>query len=190
MSAPIVLDLETKHTFQEVGFDHRKLGISMVGIYDYGRNVFEAYFENDLNKLFPLLESASLIIGFNIRKFDFPVLAPYYVGQIDNLPLLDLLEDVEKAMGFRLALDVLAKETLGAQKNGHGLLAIEYYRTGNLEKLKEYCLSDVRITRDLYEWGKKQGKVYFKDAKGRREIPVQWNKIGLSQSNIPLTLPL
>lgn len=189
MSSPIVLDIETKHSFREVAHDHKKLGVSVVGIYDYARDVFEAYEEKDLPRLFPILEAASTIVGFNIRKFDFVVLSPYYVGNLTRLPVLDLMDDIEKTLGFRLALDDLAKETLGTKKNGHGFLAIEYYRSGELEKLKDYCLSDVRITRDLYEFGKREKKVYFRDARGRKEIAVNWT-MPSSLGDVPLTLPL
>lgn len=189
MSAPIVLDLETKYSFREVNNDHKKLGISMVGIYDYGRDVFEAYREADVSKLFSVLENATTIIGFNIRKFDMLVLSSYYVGDVKRLPVLDLIEDVEKYLGYRLALDDLARETLGAQKNGHGFLALEYFKKGDFSKLEEYCLSDVKITRDLYEFGKKQGYIYFKDSRGRREIPVAWH-LGTKAEHLPLTLPI
>lgn len=186
MSLPVILDVETQHLFQEVNHDYKKLGVSFAGTYHYDTNKFEGYFENDLPKLFPLLESASMVIGFNIRKFDFPVLAPYYVGDINHIPVLDLLDEVEKFVGYRIALDTLASETLGTKKTGHGLLAIEYYRNKEFDKLKSYCLSDVQITRDLYEFGKREGKIYFKDVHGRREIPVSWKRFNAS-SSISLT---
>lgn len=188
MSAPIVLDLETKYRFQDVNRDLTKLGISVVGIYDYDRDVYECYREFELTKLFPRLESASSIIGFNIRSFDLPVLVPYYVGNIQKLPMLDLLDDIEKFLGFRIALDELAKHTLGTKKTGHGLLAIEYFKQGEWDKLKDYCLSDVKITKELYEYGKKEGKIFYQDNKGKREIKVNWNLVSQTQ-DIPLTLP-
>lgn len=188
-SFPVVLDLETKHSFREVANDYTKLGISMVGLFNYATDSFEAYFENDLPNLFPVLESASMIIGYNNRKFDMAVLAPYYVSDITRLPVLDLMEGVYEYLGYRVPLDELAKETLGMQKTGHGLKAIEYYRNGELDKLKEYCLSDVQITRDLYEFGRKHGVVFVKDTRGNKEIPVKWNEPAIAP-DIPLTLPL
>ncbi|MBI5451982.1 hypothetical protein HY945_00810, partial [Candidatus Gottesmanbacteria bacterium] len=65
MSYPVVLDLETQHSFQEVGFDHRKLKVSVVGVYDYGKDEYKIYRENELGKLFTMLEHTPLIIGFN-----------------------------------------------------------------------------------------------------------------------------
>lgn len=187
---PIVLDLETQNLFTDVGYDHKKLKVSVVGIYDYATNKFETYLEKDLVDLFKKLEHASLLVGFNIRKFDLEVLAPYYLGNISKFPVLDMLEDVHKSLGFRVALDDLARATIGTKKQGHGLKAIEYFKKGNLEALCQYCLSDVKITRSLYEYGKKYGALYFLDAKGRREIKVDWATRGKSFTSVDLTLPI
>ena len=66
---PVVLDLETKYTFRDFS-DHRKLGISVAAIYDYRDNTGKYFFEKELSKLFPILESSSYIIGYNINSFD------------------------------------------------------------------------------------------------------------------------
>lgn len=191
MTAPIVLDLETQHTFQEVGNDPEKLKVSLVGIYDYAKDSYRTYFENELSSLFTKLERASLIVGFNINKFDLPVLSPYYVGQINQFSTLDILEEVKRSLGFRVALDDLARATLGIKKKGHGLLAIDYFKNGDLEKLKNYCLSDVKITKELFEYGRKNKKLYFQNASGKREIPVSFEyKTSSRNSAISLSLPL
>jgi DEAD/DEAH box helicase domain-containing protein len=192
MAKPVVVDVETQMSFREVGgFDPRKLKISVAGIYDYATNDFRAFTEPELPQLFPLLENASVIVGFNLIDFDFPVLNPYYVGDLKKFPTLDLLKEVEKNLGFRISLDDLARETLNAKKSGHGLLAIEYFKSGEIEKLKDYCLHDVELTKNLYEFGKSHHKVFYNTAKGKRAIPVDWGQIEtLSSSSINLTLPL
>lgn len=99
MTQPIVLDLETQHAFSEVGYDFKKLKVSVVGIYDYATDDFRAYFENELSSLFARLEHASMIIGFNINKFDLPVLSPYYFGRMSQFTTVDILEEVKKRLG-------------------------------------------------------------------------------------------
>ena len=187
---PIVLDLETQNLFSEVGYDHKKLKVSVVGIYDYSIDKFETYKEEALKDLFKKLEHSSLLIGFNIRKFDLPVLSPYYLGDIANFPVLDILDDVQKVLGFRVALDDLARATLGTKKSGHGLKAIEFFRKGQWNELCQYCLSDVKITKSLYEYGKKYGSLYFQDTKGKREMRVDWGKRKENKTAIDLTLPI
>ena len=189
MSHPIVIDIETQHIFQEVGYDHKKLKVSVVGTFDYGTNEYKAYFENELSVLFTKLEHASCIIGFNINKFDLPVLSPYYLGNISQFSTLDLLEEVEKSLGFRVALDDLARATLQMKKSGHGFLAIDYYKNKEWDKLKNYCLDDVKITKALYEFGKNNKKVYFLTSKGVKEIPVNFNLKKSANNAVSLSLP-
>ena len=78
---PVILDLETKKKFSEVK-DHKDLGVSLVGIYDYNTRKYSVYLENELTKLFKILEDSSYIIGFNVAGFDIPVLQEYYPGRI------------------------------------------------------------------------------------------------------------
>ena len=190
MVAPVVIDVETQNTFRDVGgYEPTKLKISVAGMYDYATDKYYTFIESELNKLFPYLEHASTVIGFNIVDFDLPALNPYYVGDLTKFPTLDLLNHVEKSLGFRISLDDLVRETLQAKKTGHGLLAIEYFREGKLNELSEYCLSDVKLTKELYEYGKQHRKVFYNTATGRREIPVAWDKQEEKLSSINLTMP-
>ena len=183
------MNIKTKNLFTEFVYDHKKLKVSVVGIYDYATDKYETYLEKDLAKLFKKLEHASQIIGFNINKFDLPVLSPYYVGNLFNIPALDLLDEVHKSLGFRIALDDLARATLGMKKSGHGLLAIDLFRNNKIDELCQYCLSDVKITKELYEYGLKEKKLYFQGTHGKREIPVDWN-IPKAGNTMELTLPI
>lgn len=191
MSYPVVIDFETQNIFRDVGGDIAKLKISVAGLYDYATDTYHAFMEDKIANIFPFLEKASKVIGFNIVHFDLPVLNPYYVGDLLQLPTLDLMHAVENHLGHRLSLDVLLKETLNVGKTGHGLLAVNYFREGKFDKLKKYCIDDVRLTKDLYEYGKENGKVFFNSSTGRQEIPVSWDDDKeKSEQNINLTLGL
>lgn len=189
MSHPIVFDIETQFTFQEVKYDHKKLKVSVVGIYDYANDEYRIYRENELGELFPRFERASYLIGYNINKFDLPVLSPYYLGNLGQFATLDMLDEVERSLGHRVALDDLARATLGTKKSGHGLLAIEYFRKGEWEKLKSYCLDDVKITRELFEYGKKHGKLSLLAASGLKDIPVKFEREIVGSTSVSLSLP-
>ena len=92
------------------------------------------------------------------------------------LPHLDLMEDIESYLGFRISLDNLAKSNLGAAKSGNGLEAIRWWQEGNVEAIKRYCLDDVRITRDIYEFGKKNGHVIAETRNDPKvSVPVSWH---------------
>jgi DEAD/DEAH box helicase domain-containing protein len=169
----LFLDVETKQSFDEVGgFFPDRLGISFVGVCVRegitGPGEMRSYFEEDLPTLFPLLEQADVVIGFNIDGFDMQTFVPYYKGDISAIPTLDLMLKIKDSVGHRIGLDAVAQETLGARKSGDGLDAIKYYKTGQLDKLKEYCLQDVAVTRDVYDHGISKGSVKFRN---------KWNRL-------------
>ncbi|MBD3279406.1 MAG: hypothetical protein GF390_01700 [Candidatus Pacebacteria bacterium] len=169
----VVLDVETKKIFDDVGgYFPDRLGVSFVGVNVRegfsGSGKMQSYFEKDLQDLFPLLERADVIIGFNVDDFDMQVLSAYYPGNITSIPTLDLMMRIKDSFGHRISLDAVARETLGIGKIGDGLDAIKYYRQGQLDKLEKYCLQDVKVTRDIYDHGLKTGQVKFRN---------KWNRL-------------
>lgn len=177
MRREVVLDIETRNTFQDVGaYNPTLLDVSLVGVYFYETDTFEAFLQEDLPKLWPRLERADRIIGYNLIGFDYPCLQRYYTGDIMKLPTVDLLVDIEKQLGFRIKLDDVAQATLGVGKSGTGLMAVEYWRKGEIEKLKEYCLQDVKVTRDVYDFALQNQHIFFTDRQGNKQqlnLPVQ-----------------
>jgi DEAD/DEAH box helicase domain-containing protein len=177
----VFLDVETKRTFDEVGgYFPEKLGISFVGIAVRegfsGKGELMGFFEPDLPKLFPILEKADIVVGFNIDGFDMPTFTEYYTGDIAQIPTLDIMDRIKLSVGHRIGLDAVAKETLGIGKTGDGLDAIKYFKTGQLDKLRDYCLQDVAVTRDVYDHGLQKGQVKFRNKWNRLiECPVDFS---------------
>lgn len=176
----IVFDIETKKSFDEVGGrDHfDKLGVSVIGAYVYGAGQYLAFEEREIPEFEKLLKKAGRVIGFNINSFDIPVLQPYISWNLKDLTLLDLMVDVERGAGFRISLDNLSEMTLGAKKSGDGMQALRWYKEGKIDEIKKYCLKDVELTKNLYEFGRANGNVLFysKSAMQRMTIPVTWGK--------------
>lgn len=174
MRREVVLDIETRNTFQDVGaYNPSLLEVSLVGVYFYETDTFEAFLKEDLPKLWPRLERAERIIGYNLIGFDYPCLQTCYTGNIMNFPTIDLLVEIEKQLGHRIKLDDVAQATLGVGKSGHGLMAVEYWRKGEIEKLKEYCLQDVRVTRDVYDHMLQNGDFSYMDRSGQKQtLPI------------------
>ncbi len=188
---PLILDLETKHTFRQYS-DPKKLGVSIVAVYDYAKQQPAVFFEQELRQLFPLLESASYIIGFNIHSFDLPVLQAYYPGRVEDLPVFDIMEDIRQKIDRRLALNDILQATLNKRKSGHGLQAINYYQSGNWEKLKQYCLDDVMLTKAVFDYGVKTGEINYLSSTGKQTIKVNWKKYlekNPNKQTFSLTLP-
>ncbi len=171
----IVLDIETQNIFEKGNRDATKLRISFVGIFDYMTGRFEGFFENDLPKLWQVLEQCDRLIGYNIKGFDVPVMNAHYAGDLSKIPQLDLMEEITKSTGFRLKLDDVAQSTLGVGKSGSGLDAVKYYQEGRLDLLKEYCLQDVKVTKQIYEFGRMHGHITYNDRFKNEKIKVPVN---------------
>lgn len=177
MRNEVVLDLETKQAPQQWGArDLASLGVSVVGTWSSATNQFRAFREHEFKELGTLLEQADRVIGFFITKFDFPVLQPHVACNLDDVPVLDIFDDVTAELGHRVSLASLAKATLAADKLGHGLDAVTWYQQGDWRRLEEYCIQDVRLTRDLYDYGTKFGHLLFESFIDHKvvSVPVKW----------------
>lgn len=160
----IVFDIETKNTFEEIGINEpKKLDLSIVCIYDSESKKYDSFLENDLERLWPILESADMLIGFNSDHFDIPILNKYYQGDLYKIKSLDILKEIHNSIGRRIKLDNIAENTLGEGKSGHGLEAITWWKNGEIEKIRQYCLDDVRITKDVYDFALKNKFLKYKD---------------------------
>ena len=193
MKNEIVFDIETQNTFMDVGgYNHSLLKVSLVGVYFYATEEYKCFLEKDLPSLWGYFEQADRLIGYNNKKFDLPVLNNYYAGDLSRLPTLDILEVIEKSLGFRLKLDDVAVSTLGYGKSGSGLQAVEFFRQGKIEELKAYCLQDVKVTKEIYEYGLMHKALAYTDMLGQRQgIPVDFTAPEeLQNASINLTMPL
>jgi DEAD/DEAH box helicase domain-containing protein len=173
-----VFDLETQRSAVEVGGWHRadRMGLSCGVVYDAQKDVFNEYRENQISRLIADLKKFELVVGFNIKRFDFLVLKGYSDFDFTTLNTLDILEDIHRQLGFRLSLAHLAKETLGTAKTGNGLQALKWWKEGRIREIIDYCRMDVQLTRDLYLFGRQNGYLIFSNRDQKRvRIPVNWH---------------
>ncbi|MFH2218890.1 MAG: DEAD/DEAH box helicase [Pseudomonadota bacterium] len=172
-----VLDVETRRSAQEVGgWDRADLmGISCAVLYDSAEDRFFSFMEDELPRLIDHLGQLDLVVGFNIKRFDFRVLGGCSDFKFSALPVLDILEEVHKRLGYRLSLDHLANVTLGRKKTADGLQALRWWKAGKIQEIIDYCTADVAITRDLFLYGKEKGYLLFQNkAKKMVRVPVSW----------------
>lgn len=188
----LVFDIETSNTFQEAGSNNPEdLSISVVGVYEYDKDRYSTFLLDEFSKLWAVIENADQFITFNGDHFDIPLLNKYYPGDLLKIKSVDLLKEIQKTIGRRVKLDQVAEGTLGLNKTGHGLEAIKWWRDGEIEKVKKYCLDDVRLTKDLYEYALKEGKLLFKEGGNSNEIKLDvsdWETLPKS-SALNYTLP-
>lgn len=173
----VVFDLETQRSFDEVGgrSQMHKLGVSVGVAYRYDTDQFLSYSEENIRDLIELLQQADLVVGYNIKGFDYEVLRGYQDLDYGSLPTMDLMYDLQERLGFRPKLESVASATLGTGKSADGLQALEWWRRGEIEKIERYCRDDVRVTRDLYNFGKRNRFVLVSRFGGKpRRVEVDW----------------
>ncbi len=187
----IVFDIETSNTFGDVGSGNpAALDISVVCLHDSETDEYHSFLQEDFSKLWKIIEGADMLIGYNSDHFDIPLLDKYYPGDLTAIKSLDLLKEIHTSLGRRVKLDAIAQATLGEKKSGHGLQAIQWWRAGEKQKVIDYCIQDVKVTKKVYEYARKHGKVRYKDLSTIKDIQLDtstWeNK---EDSSLTHTLP-
>jgi len=199
MSYEIVFDIETQNTFADVENDFKKLKVSVVSYYRSDTDSYHSLVESELNQFWPILEKADRIIGYNSEHFDLPVLNNYYLGDLLKLPHLDIMKEVKSNLGIRLKLSSIAEATLDdVNKSADGLQAIRWWKEGKIDEIKKYCEQDVRVTKEIYDFGRQHKQLFYKNLTGEvlpfavnfTPPPTPVNASGQATTkNINFTLP-
>ena len=141
--------------------------------------------------LFKHLTCGFTVVGFNHAYFDYKVLSGYGKSSEEEEAILksllkqknlDILLYIKEKLGFRLRLDGVARATIKASKSADGLDALKWYKeykdTGNklkLQKIADYCTQDVRVTRDLYLYGRQNKFIYYETkSRNLEKLTVDW----------------
>ena len=169
----IVFDLETQNIFQEVNStDATALDISVATVYDSKTDIYTTATIDNLEILWPIIEQADALVGYNSNHFDIPLLNKYYPGYLTQIKSIDILESIRESLGRRLRLDSVAQATIGAKKSADGLQAVRWWREGKIDEIKKYCEQDVKVTKKVFEYALEHGHVKFKDGYRKKDIPL------------------
>lgn len=193
MPNEIVFDIETQNTFADIDNDFKKFKISVVSIYSYQTNTYASFSEDELKNLWPILEKADRLIGYNSEHFDLPILHNYYLGDLTKIPHLDIMKIIKESLGIRLKLSDVAEATLdNINKSADGLQAIKWWKEGKIDEIKKYCEQDVKVTKEIYEFGKTNRQLFYKSLTGD-VIPFAVDfsvaPTAAVKNNLNLTLP-
>jgi DEAD/DEAH box helicase domain-containing protein len=175
----VLFDLETLRSASDVGGwgQAHRMGVAVGVVCHLEEGRFEVFPEPRVKALVEALKAATLVVGYNNRRFDYRVLSGYTGEDYARLlPTLDLLEEVHSRLGFRVGMGHLAQETLGTSKSADGLKSLEWVRQGRLDLVEQYCRRDVEILRDLYLHGRREGYLLYRDRRRdvRLKLRVGW----------------
>ena len=163
MKKGLVFDIETRDVFGGTKTRPEDLEISVVGVYSYAQDTYHSFTVEEMPALWEIMKDATTLIGFNNNHFDTPILNKYAPFDLLTYHSIDLLETVRAALGRRLRLDWIAQGTLGTKKSGEGLQAVEWWKTGEIDKIRKYCLDDVKITKEVFERARDTKELAYMD---------------------------
>lgn len=193
MSREVVFDIETIGDIRDLS----TMKVTVVSIYEFEHDRYQSFDEHELGNLWPILERAERLIGFNSLHFDLPILGRNYAGDLTKIPHLDILKVVKESTGNRIKLNDIARATLQIEKSADGLQAMEWYKQGKIDEIKKYCEQDVKVTKDIYDYGIKNKMLYYPTLTGDlmpfpvnfEPAPVMAGSQGSAVAGINLTLP-
>lgn len=126
------------------------------------------------------------ILGHNLRSFDLPVLrdaldcwtAGDILGKEDAVIDTKLLVNKASLSVGKIdtSLGMLVKQTFNDNKLMNSSDAPIAWREGKYDEVAKYCLSDARLTYDLYQFGKSEGYISSRSLETGKtvEIEVEW----------------
>ncbi len=187
----IFFDLEIQCTYNELNLFKKedkipsKLRMSIGGIlYEENNTEIHKFFgETQTTQLLKVLNNADLIIGHNILRFDYIVLEQYTKENLRTKLYDKTFDTLIKLLPFTnnlwTSLDNLAQLNLGISKPHSGEKIPQMWRNNQIKEVEEYLLNDLRMTRDIYNYIKKNGKVKYTEKDygrvvGDVEVPVKW----------------
>lgn len=155
----IVIDIESQHLANDPEIGGWKnlhmVGVACAVVYQFWSKRFRIYGDSptDLAMLKHELEVADRISGFNIARFDLPVIYQTPKGQ--PLPTDGKVDDLQDRIIYGLGghpvtdamrhgkynLDLICRSTLGVGKIAEGIAAPEMWRSKRFAELHNYCLT-------------------------------------------------
>jgi len=173
----VTFDIETANWMSDTGSnDPADLTIALVAIHDSETGKYSSYLVDDLSALWPILERTDILVGYNSNHFDIPLLNKYYPGDLSRIKSLDIMAEVHRVLGRRLKLDALAEGTLGTKKIANGSLSVQWWRAGEIEKVREYCLKDVEITKRILDYACEHNVLKYKELGSIKEVKLDASK--------------
>jgi len=178
MDKMLIVDLQTKLSYDDVGGKKGmdKMGISVAGLFDYSTNKITFYDEEHIEAFIQELYSAKLIMGMNLTKFIYRVLAAFSENDFSKLKSLDVLEYFKKRLTFKPTLEGLFNGTLGIKKfDTNDNYVPMLFKQGRFDEIKSLCNQNIDDLKNLFDFGMTKGFVFYDDKAGQRwKISVNW----------------
>jgi len=167
----VIFDIETK---MEIGIvPIEEMEVSVVCLYDSNSKQYLSFTEDKLDDMWSYFQNADMIVTYNGDYFDIPVLKKYAPFDLTAINHLDMFQKMREATGKKIGLNGIAETTLGIKKSGHGLDAVAWWNSGEIQKIIDYCIQDVKVTEAVYNHALKNGELKYEDRNTKKEVIVK-----------------
>ena len=140
--------------------DHANMGISVIGAYDYKADRYRTFMRDNFPEFIALCHDRAPLVSFNGLSFDDMVINAT-ICQMPESPRYDLLVEIWKASGLGpkfqypshagFGLDACCEANFGTRKTGNGALAPVLWQRGDYGQVVDYCLNDIKLTKQLFD---------------------------------------
>lgn len=142
--------------------DHANMGVSVTGVYDYLEDRYRVFLDDNKDEFDTLLNMRGpLCVGFNNIPFDNALLVASDWPCPNDSICYDLLRETWAAAGLGVqfnfkthggfGLDAMCECNFGTKKSGNGAFAPVLWQQGKRGEVIDYCLNDVRLTKQLFD---------------------------------------
>ena len=163
-NSPVYNKRRSNYIYAKNWNDYQGMGIAVVSVYNYETDKLLSFYDKDIKKpiqLQRLIKGSGIVSGFNIKKYDNPMLRAHKI-EINDSQCYDILEQLWFASGLTgnydykthggYSLDkVLAANFEDKQKLMSGADAPFLWQDGYYHKVIEYCESDVMLEKALLD---------------------------------------
>lgn len=133
--------------------DHANMGVSVIGVYDFVEDRYRVFCSDNAVDFLALVDDRDLRISFNGIGFDDKVINHCINKGVPAVNHYDLLQEIYSAYGRRFAgsgLNSMCEANGLGGKTGNGALAPVMWQRGQVGAVIDYCLSDVKLTKELF----------------------------------------
>lgn len=139
--------------------DFEGMGISVICVYDFVEDRYRVFMKDNLDEFQKLINERKTLVGFNSKGFDNKLCAAHGLD-LSKIYHYDLMLEIAKEanptgdpekINFRgCGLEACCKANFeDISKNGDGALAPLLWQKGEVGKVVDYCLNDVKMTKEL-----------------------------------------
>ena len=126
------------------------LPMSVGAVRDTRKAETYVYEEDEAHELVKHLHKFDLIVGYNIRAFDYIVLEKYGGSMLKFLPTFDMFAEIKRKTDKMIGLGNIVKKTLGLEITKLGAQAVNTWWYGDKQEVIDYCKLDVEISQKIF----------------------------------------